>query len=236
MRKKGYEPLAEYVNDRTGWKIRCKKCNRISEPTYQKVSRQERITGCKFCNIRSVDPLFGKMAAKVMRKSGFRPLVPYKNARTPWKSQCLRCKQIVKPMYTNVCKGRGCSHCSPLGINLNIESYLYLITHDRLNSHKIGIGNKRSEKRIWEDRLGRFKRDGWEAFRVWNFETGGQAWEVERAIFKIVRKDLKLPIHLSKEQMPKTEGQTETMNADDITLLELEKIIKKIIKGYRNNP
>jgi hypothetical protein len=32
--------------------------------------------------------------------------------------------------------------------------------------------------------------------------------------------------------MPKTEGQTETISADSITLLELEKIIKKVIKKY----
>jgi hypothetical protein len=36
--------------------------------------------------------------------------------------------------------------------------------------------------------------------------------------------------------MRKTEGHTETVNADSITLLELEKIIKKVVKGYRNNP
>jgi hypothetical protein len=33
--------------------------------------------------------------------------------------------------------------------------------------------------------------------------------------------------------MPKTEGQTETMNADSITLFDLEKIIKRVIKGLK---
>ena len=36
-------------------------------------------------------------------------------------------------------------------------------------------------------------------------------------------------IHLSKEQMPKTAGQTETISADSITLLELEKVISLIL-------
>jgi hypothetical protein len=233
MKKQGYEPLTEYISDRVGWKSRCKKCQRISYPTYAKVSRQKNITGCTYCNNHYVDE---KFAIKVMRESGFKPLVRYQNARKPWKSQCLKCKNIVTPMYTNVCKGRGCKYCSPLGINLNISSYLYLITHHQLNSHKVGIGNMRPIKRLNEDRLGRFRKLGWETYKVWNFETGGEAWKIESAVFMVVRKDLGLPIHLSKEQMPKTEGHTETINADSITLLELEKIIKKVIKGYRITP
>ena len=77
----------------------------------------------------------------------------------------------------------------------------------------------------------RFKKQGWKTYKVWNFETGGEAWKVESAVFKVIRKDLGLPIHLSKGQMPKTAGQTETISADSITLLELEKIIKRAIKG-----
>jgi hypothetical protein len=42
---------------------------------------------------------------------------------------------------------------------------------------------------------------------------------------------MKLPIYLSKEQMPVTGGHSETIDADSITILELEKIIKKVIKG-----
>jgi len=226
MQKQGYEPLTEYISDRIKWKCRCKKCQRISYPTYFQVSRQKNITGCTYCNVHYVDE---KLAIKVMRESGFKPLVPYKNAREPWESQCLKCKNISTPMYMNVCKGRGCKFCSPLGINLNSPSYVYLITNHELNSHKVGIGNKRAIKRLNEDRLNRFRKQGWETSKVWDFETGGEAWKVESAVFKIIRKDLGLPIHLSKEQMPKTEGQTETINADSITLLELQKIISKVI-------
>ena len=116
---------------------------------------------------------------------------------------------------------------------MNIPSYLYLITHDEFNSHKVGIGNVRSIKRSWEDRLEKFKREGWQTYKVWQFKTGGEALKIEKAVFKVIRKDLKLPIHLSKEQMPKTEGQSETVDADSITLLQLEKIIKKVIKGLQ---
>jgi hypothetical protein len=33
--------------------------------------------------------------------------------------------------------------------------------------------------------------------------------------------------------MPITGGHTETVSSDSITLFELEKIIRKVIKGYR---
>jgi len=43
---------------------------------------------------------------------------------------------------------------------------------------------------------------------------------------------MKLPIFLTKKQI-RNEGYSETINSDSITLLELEKIIKKVIKGYK---
>ena len=231
MRKQGYEPLTKYVNDRTPWKCRCMKCGKICYPTYQPTSRAKNITGCQYCNIHYVDE---KDAIKVMLKAKLKPLEPYKNARTPWKCRCLKCKNIVTPTYDNVQGESGCQYCSPLGINMNIPSYLYLITHDELNSHKVGIGNVRSIKRTWEDRLGSFRREGWQTYKVWQFKTGGEALKIEKAVFKVIRKDLKLPIHLSKEQMKKTEGQSETVDADSISLLKLEKIINKVIRGMKN--
>jgi hypothetical protein len=66
-------------------------------------------------------------------------------------------------------------------------------------------------------------------------KTGAEALDIEAKIFNIIRKDLKIPVHLSKEQMPKTGGETETINADDITLVELEKIINRVMKGHRKS-
>jgi hypothetical protein len=112
---------------------------------------------------------------------------------------------------------------------MNTPSYLYLITNYELNSHKVGMGN---HKKL-NDRLRKFNKDGWETHKVWDTKTGAEAIDIEAEVFRILRKDLKIPIHLTKEHMRKTEGHTETMSADSITLLELEKIIKKVVKGYR---
>jgi hypothetical protein len=50
-----------------------------------------------------------------------------------------------------------------------------------------------------------------------------------------LRKELQFPIHLTFEMMPQR-GHTETVNADSITVLEIQKKVEELIKGYRNNP
>ena len=84
------------------------------------------------------------------------------------------------------------------------------------------------------DRLARFLKEGWKAFRVWETQTGAEAIDIEKEVFKILRQEMKIPVFLSKDDMPKTEGHTETVDADLITLVKLEKIIDKVIKGLQN--
>jgi hypothetical protein len=83
------------------------------------------------------------------------------------------------------------------------------------------------------DRLGRFNSKGWETHKVWNFKTGREAIDIESLIFKFIRNELKLPIYLSYDQMKSTGGHAETVGADSISLIELEKIIKKVIKSSK---
>jgi hypothetical protein len=112
MRKQKFEPLVNFVNGNAKWKCRCLRCERISYPTYTNIrsmSMEKDITGCEFCNVRHVDD---KDAVNAMLKAKLMPLVPYKNARTPWKSRCLNCSKLVSPTYSAVCNGKGCSFCA----------------------------------------------------------------------------------------------------------------------------
>ena len=106
---------------------------------------------------------------------------------------------------------------------------LYLITNPDLNSHKVGIANVKKKK--YQDRLHRFKLKGWQVKKIWNMETGYLALGIESKVFRIIRTDLGLPIYLSKDEMPRTGGETETVGADAISLIELEKIINSVIKA-----
>ena len=72
--------------------------------------------------------------------------------------------------------------------------------------------------------------------KMWNFDSGNEAWEVEKYLFYVIRKKLKIPIHLTKDLMRKTGGHTETINADSISLLELEKIINRGIRSLSKTP
>jgi hypothetical protein len=165
-----------------------------------------------------------------MLKASLKPLEVYKGSDIPWKCKCLKCKKTVTPMLASINSGQGgCIYCTPFGLNMTNPSYIYLITNERLGSHKVGIGN---HKKL-NDRLGRFLNQGWEAHKVWEMETGAEALRIEKSIFKVIRKDLKIPVHLSRSEMPKTEGHTETVSADTITLMELEKIIAREIEKHR---
>jgi hypothetical protein len=132
----------------------------------------------------------------------------------------------------NVRIGGGCRYCSTGGIKLQDPSYLYLVTNRPLNAHKVGIGNFNKKA----DRLKRLNSFGWKTCTIWKFNTGHQALKCEKSIFEVIRNDLQIPVYLSKNQTPVMGGYTETMDADRISILEIKKIINKVIKGYRNNP
>jgi hypothetical protein len=227
MMKSGFLPLEPYTYALNAWRCKCLKCGKESSPQYNNVRKGAK---CAYCANRRVDE---ESAVEIMLLANLEPLEAYSGNKIPWKSKCLLCSRIVYPRWNDVQKGHtGCNYCAPKGINLTKPSYLYLITHDEFNAHKVGIGN---HKKV-NDRLGKFRKFGWETHKVWEFETGKIALDIEGEVFKILRGEMKLPIYLAFDDMKKTQGHTETINADSITLLELEKIIKKVIKGYRNNP
>ena len=52
-------------------------------------------------------------ARKMFLTNSLKPLVPYVNANTAWKSQCLLCKKIVFPNYSKVReRGHQCGYCA----------------------------------------------------------------------------------------------------------------------------
>ena len=101
------KPLVPYVDSMTPWKSRCLVCKKIVSPNYNKV--RQRGHQCGYCAGNLVDP---KDAVSLMKKSGFKTLVPYPGGNNPWKSQCLKCKKITYPRYSTTVKGIGCKFCS----------------------------------------------------------------------------------------------------------------------------
>ena len=233
---KNLKPLESFKGSQTKWKCKCLKCGSVVYPMYSSLaSGQGGCDNCRGIGVGNRQRRDQKVAIDLFLKANLKPLVPYKNSKQKWKSQCLLCNSIVHPTLQTVQDGHsGCRYCAPAGISMVNPTYIYLITHSELNAHKVGIGNVKNFKdRDRRDRLARLRKKGWQTHKVWNFKTGQEAIDFETAIFKIIRKDLKIPIYLTKADMPQTGGQAETMSADTITLLELEKVINKVIKGYR---
>jgi rRNA maturation endonuclease Nob1 len=227
FKRAGVELLVDYsyVNEQP-LKCRCLRCKRIVTPSYANAKKNKE--GCKYCAGTFVDP---KEAKELMISFGFLPKVKYPGTDSPWKVQHVICGSICHPTYGTIKRGGGgCRNCADWGFSTDKPSYIYLITHKEFKAHKVGIANQ--PKLAKSDRVHKFKNHGWEVHKIWQFENGYSVLQIEAEVFRIVRKEMKIPQFLSKGQM-KYEGETETMNADLITLLELEKIIKKAIKGLQ---
>lgn len=225
MQKANFQPLEPYRRSNLPFKSECLICHSVVSPYLSSILEGG---GCKVCagkKFGNATKLNEEVAVQRMLKAGLQPLVPYSRADVGWKSKCLKCGAIIYPHLTSISKGGGCRYCAKAGLQMLKPSYLYLITHTEHNAHKIGIGNQRKRR----DRVKKFMNKGWSVFRVWEFATGEEVLKIEREVFNVIRKEKNIPIFLSSEQMPVTGGETETMDADLISLKELERIIERVI-------
>lgn len=223
MIEAGLEPLEPYQGNHVNWKSKCLKCGKIVYPQLSNVSTG---SGCVYCTGHRIDE---KEAVQIMVKAKLQPLEPFQDTKKKWKCKCLKCGNIVNPKLNTIQSGYGgCGFCGNGGIDLGKPSYIYLITNIRFSAHKIGIGNINVNKN--RGRITAFVKTGWDPYRVWETETGLEALKIETIVLRILRKEMMIPAHLSIEQMPKTGGWSETVDADSITLLQLEKIIQRVMK------
>jgi len=190
------------------------------------LQRKKKMQGCMTCSgARVADP---KKISRIMNKAKLRPLAPYTGGHKRWKCECLKCGEIVYPEFNSVLRGQGgCIYCAEIGFNYKKPAIVYIISHYQMNSIKIGITNGDSKP----DRLKQFQQYGWEIHQKYHFPKGIQAFKIEQKILNWIRNDLNLTQHLTIEQMPKTGGQSETVSADSITILEIQKKVNKLIKG-----
>jgi uncharacterized OB-fold protein len=214
----GFELIGRWINASTPIEAICKKCSRKIKVRYTEIKLGH---GCAKCAGKLVDE---DEAIEIMKNSGYLPQVAYPGSGRKWKSVHILCGREVAPIYGNILAGRGgCSSCARWGFDNSKPSYLYFIQHPQFNSLKVGIANKPKVKKF--DRLLRFQNQGWNPIRVFNYELGSDARRIEKEVFEIIRKELKIPSHLSKDVMKKYQGYSETFSADFISI---ERVIKLI--------
>lgn len=219
LRERKLKPLEPKPNNlRVGWKCKCLRCQRDIKVHLSNLYRGS--DPCKYCSGKAVDPA---TATKTMRKAGLRVLEPYKSSSAKWKAECLKCRRVVYPQYNSIRSGQGgCMYCAEKGMDMNIPSYLYLISNAKYGALKIGIGNILQNMK--SDRLQTHLRYEWQLLKKWQFETGAEAYEVEQSVLTYIRVSRNIPQYLTREQMPQR-GETETM---DIELIDVKQLIRLI--------
>ena len=182
----------------------------VVNPLYSPVANQG-YNPCVYCAGKKVDP---KTAFQLMLNAGLTPLEKYKRADSRWRCTCNKCGKIVTPTYTSIRIGQGgCKFCTNKGLDYNAPSFLYLMTHQELRSHKVGIGNYKTRN----NRIDEHKKTGWILIQNIDFQTGEEAFQVEQETLVWLREVKKLGIYLSKSEMPQG-GETETVDASEIDL------------------
>lgn len=228
-KKAGLEPLEDFISGQVPWKCKHLKCGTTISPLFGTILKGN--SGCIKCNAKSAALRYRfseETATQIMLSANMKPLNPYVNAVTKWKSECQVCRNIIYPQLSNVQNGSGCMYCSDSGINMKERAYLYLMVHPELNSFKIGIGGTKAKK----DRIKTHLHFGWFLFKQTDFESGFLAYEVEQEILIWLRYELGLGIHLLREQMPQG-GHTETVDASEIDLPTIWAKVEQLIKVKR---
>jgi hypothetical protein len=229
LKKNKYTPLKDFPGGSNLWPCIHTVCGTKVEVRVAYLRRGN--VGCSFC--AGTKPVTETQANKMYRSRGFKPIEPFINVRTSRKSIHLVCGKEVSPSYGSLRSGGGCKYCSIGGINLLAPAYLYLITHDSLNSHKIGIGGFDSSM----DRLEKHIKQGWKTYRQLDLDTAEEAYEIEQSVLNWLRNDLGLQQYLLAEQMPQR-GHTETVDALEIDLptiwVKVEELSKKRKKMTKN--
>lgn len=105
--KNGLEPLVSFPGTQKPWKSKCLITGKTVSPTYGKV--RDFGHRCVYCSRGVIEP---ELALRIMKKSGFLPLVAFPGSNKPWKSKCTKCNKTTSPTYWNVSKGTGCKYCS----------------------------------------------------------------------------------------------------------------------------
>jgi hypothetical protein len=174
--------------------------------------RVSRNSGCPYCANKKVlagdNDLATKNPTLAAECSPNSVLLPFQVTERSDKILAWICVNDPTHEYSmsplNRSNGGACPTCARGGFDQNKPGYFYYISSQSLNARKIGIAN------VDSGRLETFRRRGWSVIRQWRVDEGDVANTLETLALRWLRKDHRLPVYLGKEDMPRTEGNTET--------------------------
>ncbi len=221
---KGFIPQEPFRGTHYPWLATHNVCGKLISPRYKAVKAG--LAGCKYCSGNRVD---AEDAQALLLSKGIKPLEPFVNTHSPWRAIHLECGKEISPRYADIAHNNGgCRFCTTKGFDLTKPADLYLITHEVLGAHKVGISGASSR------RLEVHQREGWKIFKVERFAIGEHAYLIEQQTISWLREDLSLPAYLSADVMPQS-GWTETVDADEIELAEIWRQVRVFAKMLKNS-
>lgn len=104
----GYTPIGPYPGAKVKWKAVHRSCGATVYPEYSKVKQGR---GCSVC--AGNQKVSEASAKKLFLRNYLKPLEPFVNSQTPWRSKCLKCGKTVSPNYAKVkSRGHQCAYCA----------------------------------------------------------------------------------------------------------------------------
>ncbi len=172
--------------------------------------------GCSVCagkkvligynDLASLHPALAKEWNREKNRIGPEEITAGSSKKFHWK--CEKGHSWVSTVSHRV-NNRGCPECAVFGFKPQRQSVVYFLIHEELRARKIGITNLGSA----QERIQSFAKNGWEPFQRWEM-VGDLARRVEAEILNWIRKDLGLPQFLTREEMGRLAGETETFSID----------------------
>lgn len=120
--------IGDYKGAGSPLECQCLECGRTVTPRISMIKSGHR--GCRFCAAQAGAKrrkVSSEDAFLLMVEAGASPIEPYKDSKTPWMSQCLKCGERISPSYANVRQGHSaCKYCSGKAITKEKAISIYL--------------------------------------------------------------------------------------------------------------
>jgi len=139
---------------------------------------------------------------------------------------CAKCGAVLTQYIPKVSCGNSCSQCARYSYFADQSAYLYLLTHQQLKLHKIGIGTVGKDK----NRMQQLIQEGWIVHGLWHEGSKRKTFLWEQEIFK----QLKVKFSSFESHVPGLMGRSdrnwsESVSAEAISVSEIVKLISLIV-------
>lgn len=214
------------------------RCQEYGHTWRTKVEKRTREgTGCPFCSDRRVWPGFNDLWTRrpdLVNEIDFDKHPGLDPKKLLWVSHDLlnwRCDQDHKwPAQLHLRssnsnrKPTGCPNCAVSGFKPEEPGLIYFITNSALSAFKVGITN------LGTQRLASWISSGWSLVESFEFEKGAEAKYVEQRFHFWRRNVLEMPDYLSKEDVGRMGGWTETFSSESVQGVLVQTKLREIIE------